>query len=138
MDHSKEIRTCLKCKNKVPFSSIRNECILGNEWILCQNCVKPHIRGVVDELESFRRSIEFYSVDELKKKMGWLRNEIGNWGEDITLLNDDLSRIQKEYLDYELLLIEILIERYGDREKREIREKLMNHADDLEFKEEIY
>ncbi|HGJ64885.1 TPA: hypothetical protein ENS27_05775 [bacterium] len=92
----------------------------------------------MDELESFRRSIEFYSVDELKKKMGWLRNEIGNWGEDITLLNDDLSRIQKEYLDYELLLIEILIERYGDREKREIREKLMNHADDLEFKEEIY
>ena len=145
MKNKSEWGNCSRCGKEITDDNF-GDCIEAEEVYVCDSCAEKHIASVINKLEAFRKSKEYNSVLELRKKMLWISEKMGNWEdngdktsmESVTDYDDwEIKELQTSIIEIEINLLQNLL--YGDilegnekefsetdKQRERLRKKLKN------------
>jgi ribosome-binding protein aMBF1 (putative translation factor) len=67
MKNKSEWGNCSRCGKEITDKNF-GDCIEAEEVYVCDSCAEKHISAIINNLEAFRKSKEYNSVLELRKK----------------------------------------------------------------------
>ena len=126
---------CSRCKKGIK-EDIFLENIEAEELIVCQECYNKHLFSVIKELEAFRNNNKFDKILDLKKKILWISEKMGNWfdnsdksiQENVSDLDNlNLFELQCELISNLITIIENYIHPKGINNNYE--EEIKNNLD---------
>src|SRR3989344_2579607 len=124
---------CSRCGKEITDNNFGDR-ITGEEVLVCDSCAEKHRIKVIKELERFRKSKDYNNILSLRKKMLWISEQMGNWGdnadkscmESITDYDDwDIKELQTSILDNEITLVEELLPDILEEPDRKLSKKDM-------------
>ena len=119
---------CVSCNKKISPKD-KDYCIISDSWVLCTRCLQPKVEKVIEDVESFRKTINFFNEKDVYNILINIKERLGNW---IDLDNGkNLKDLQITLISNQISLVETLIERYGLVSRKKIREELLDIYDKL-------
>jgi len=146
---------CVKCGIKITDKNF-GDCIGIEENIVCADCSEKHLNYMIEELETFRKGKGFNGILDLRKKILWVSEQMGNWMnnatgtivEGVTDYNEyNIFELQLWLLDNEITIVENLLKdddgfltRHNPKMEALRKELLEHHSRVLSYidKEEFF